>query len=187
MRRCTFRELQIQVKILRPSLWKTRATFLILLWFPIYMNKFKGLNRGSEGDYTHYFLFSQKLILMSIIAVLQKNNHVDSNVNSHFIYTWLFPLLLYWVYCWYWGWKLWIASVMMSRGFIVSRRDEEMLCMVTLRPTLSPPTTPEPPHCVMYTDTGNAYRSATAAKNISMQMKKFWYPALTVPDLRKVN
>lgn len=27
---------------------------------------------------------------------------------------------LYWVYCWYWGWKLWNASVIMSLGFIVS-------------------------------------------------------------------
>jgi len=38
---------------------------------------------------------------------------------------------LYCVYCWYWGWKLWIASVMMSRGFIVSLKVDEMLCMVT--------------------------------------------------------
>lgn len=29
---------------------------------------------------------------------------------------------LYCVYCWYCGWKLWIASVIMSFGFIVSYR-----------------------------------------------------------------
>ena len=35
----------------------------------------------------------------------------------------------------------------------------------------------------MYTEMGKAYLRATAAKNISIQMRKFWYPALTVPDL----
>ena len=84
----------------------------------------------------------------------------------------LSPLELYWVYCWYCGWKLWMASVMISRGFIVSLSEEEMLCMVTLRPTPWSPA-PAPPHWPMYTDTGNAYRRAMAAKNISMQIKKF--------------
>ena len=32
------------------------------------------------------------------------------------------------------------------------------------------------------TEIGKAYLRAMAAKNISRQMRKFWYPAATVPD-----
>ena len=53
-------------------------------------------------------------------------------------------------------------------------REEEMLCMVTDR---------APIPSGEYTDMGNAYRRAMAAKNISMQMTKFWIPAETVPAL----
>lgn len=41
-----------------------------------------------------------------------------------------------WVYCWYCGWKLWIASCIMSRGFIVSFRLLEMLWSDTVRPVV---------------------------------------------------
>jgi hypothetical protein len=51
----------------------------------------------------------------------------------------------------------------------------DRLCIVTDLPTPSPLSPPE------YTDTGKAYRKAMAAKNISMQTRKFWYPAEMVP------
>lgn len=60
------------------------------------------------------------------------------------IYTvkWKVPLdhlpELYWVYCWYCGWKLWIASVIMSFGFIVSCMDKwewlSFMCGYAKRP-----------------------------------------------------
>ena len=81
-----------------------------------------------------------------------------------------------WVYCWYCGWKLWMASCMMSRGFMVSFSDEEMLCSDTVRPC--PPLGPE-----LYTLWGKAKRRATAARNISSPTKKFCQPADTVPTV----
>ena len=50
----------------------------------------------------------------------------------------------------------------------------EMLCRETVRPWVTT-------SCCAYRSYGNAKRSAMAAKNISMQMMKFWYPAATVP------
>ena len=35
-------------------------------------------------------------------------------------------LALYWVYCWYCGWKLWKASVIMSLGLTVSYLDHKI-------------------------------------------------------------
>ena len=51
-----------------------------------------------------------------------------------------------------------------------------MLCIVTERPA-DPLMTPS----VRYTEMGKAYLRAMAAKNISMQMRKFWYPAEITP------
>ena len=67
---------------------------------------------------------------------------------------------------------------MMSRGFIVSLRVLEMLCIVTFLPVLFPPV---PAPAVMYLEMGKANFNRIAAKNISIQIKKFWYPADTVP------
>ncbi len=71
---------------------------------------------------------------------------------------------------------------MISFGFIVSLRLCEILCIVTVLP----PVVDEP--CPVFDDDeiklsrtrygswGNAKRSATAAKHISIQMKKFCQP-----------
>lgn len=40
---------------------------------------------------------------------------------------------LTWVYCWYWGWKLCMASCIISLGFMVSFKELEMLCKLTGR------------------------------------------------------
>ena len=37
-------------------------------------NKSQGLNRGSEGDYTHYFLFSQKWYCQSLLFCKKKQS-----------------------------------------------------------------------------------------------------------------
>ena len=73
-----------------------------------------------------------------------------------------------------------MASCMMSRGFMVSFSEDEMLCSDTVRPC--PPLGPE-----LYTLWGKAKRRATAARNISSPTKKFCQPADTVPTPTRVS
>ena len=80
-----------------------------------------------------------------------------------------------------------MASCIISFGFMVSLRFDDILCIVTIRPPPLPDIVPIPfvdrPQ-FMYTEKGNANLSAIAAKNISIQIIKFCQPAAIVPALR---
>jgi hypothetical protein len=62
----------------------------------------------------------------------------------------------------------------MSLGFIVSFKLLDILCRETVLPVVLV-------GLELYTAWGNANLRAMDAKNISKQMKRFWYPAETVP------
>lgn len=47
------------------------------------------------------------------------NNYLKHHLAQLFLFVSHLPEL-YCVYCWYCGWKLWMASVMISLGFMVS-------------------------------------------------------------------
>lgn len=84
-----------------------------------------GSTKSSQKQQTDHIIgkFSSLFVLsvFSVPASLKFDTERDDKLTGEW----------YWIYCWYCGWKLWIASFIMSLGLTVSLRLFEILFIVT--------------------------------------------------------